>query len=72
MAGTFELFHDDDASFGFTLKASNGTIIAVSRPFADKASAVEGIRTARECAGTALITDLCPSVPLAPSGALRS
>jgi uncharacterized protein YegP (UPF0339 family) len=60
MAGTFELFHDRGASFRFRLKASDGTLVAVSGQFSDKASAVEGIRMVRECAGTGLITDLCP------------
>ena len=63
MAATFELFHDGDASFGFKLKAPDGTLLALSGQFSDKASAVEGIRVVRECAGTGLITDLCPPVP---------
>jgi uncharacterized protein len=62
MTGTFELFHDGVMSFGFRLKATNGTVLAV-RTFSDKASAVEGIRDLRECAGTGLITDLCPASP---------
>ncbi|MEC5200472.1 uncharacterized protein YegP (UPF0339 family) [Arthrobacter sp. PL16] len=66
MTGTFELFHDEGISFGFRLKASNGTVVAVSGKFVDKASAVEGISVVRECAGTGLITDLCPPVSLDP------
>lgn len=61
MAGTFELFHDGGASFRFRLKAPDGAVVAVSGQFVDKASAVEGIHAVRECAGTGLITDLCPS-----------
>jgi uncharacterized protein YegP (UPF0339 family) len=60
VSGTFELFHDDGASFRFRLKAAGGTVVAVSGQFPDKESAVEGIRVVRECAGTGLITDLCP------------
>ncbi|MHA7180390.1 YegP family protein [Arthrobacter sp. MDB2-24] len=60
MAGTFELFQDGGVSFRFRLKGSDGTVVAVSGQFPDKASAVEGIRVVRECAGTGLITDLCP------------
>lgn len=59
MAGIFEVFQDG-GSFRFRLKASSGTVIAVSGQFSDKAAAVEGIRVIRECAGTGLITDLCP------------
>ena len=29
MAGTFELFQDGDMSFGFRLKAPDGTVVAV-------------------------------------------
>jgi uncharacterized protein YegP (UPF0339 family) len=63
MAGTFELFHDGGASFRFRLKAPDGTVVAVSRQFSDKGAAVEGIHAVRECAGTGLITDLCPPTP---------
>lgn len=64
MAGTFELFRDGGVSFRFRLKGPDGTVVAVSGPFSDKASAVEGIDAVRECAGTGLITDLCP--PISP------
>ncbi|WP_306915469.1 MULTISPECIES: YegP family protein [unclassified Arthrobacter] len=64
MAGIFELFHEGDLSFGFRLKAPDGTVVAVSGQFRDKASAVEGIRVVRECAGMGLITDLCPPSPV--------
>jgi uncharacterized protein YegP (UPF0339 family) len=65
VAATFELFQDKSTSFGFRLKASDGALVAVSGRFPDKASAVEGIRTVRECAGTGLITDLCPILSVA-------
>ncbi len=63
MAATIELFHDRDNAFRFRLKTPDRTVIAVSRPFPDKAAAVAGIRALRECAGTGLITDLCVSRP---------
>ncbi|MHA7208176.1 YegP family protein [Arthrobacter sp. MDT1-65] len=63
MAGTFELFQDEGTAFVFRLKAPDGEVVAVSGQFSDKASAVEGINAIRECAGTGLITDLCPSTP---------
>ncbi|OUM39432.1 YegP family protein [Arthrobacter sedimenti] len=65
MAGTFELFQDGAVFFRFRLKAPDGTVVAVSGQFSDKTSAVEGIRAVRECAGTGLITDLCPQMPAA-------
>lgn len=61
MAATFELFQNDGISFGFRLRAPDGALVAVSGQFPDKAAAVAGIRAVRECAGTGLITDLCPS-----------
>ncbi|WP_363321857.1 YegP family protein [Arthrobacter burdickii] len=63
MAGKFELFRDGGVSFRFRLKASDGTVLAVSGQFSDKASAVEGISAVRECAGMGLITDLCLPMP---------
>jgi uncharacterized protein YegP (UPF0339 family) len=59
MAAKIELFHDRNNAFRFRLKTPDGTVIAVSKPFPDKAAAVAGIRAVRECAGTGLITDLC-------------
>lgn len=61
MAGKFELFLDAESYFRFRLKAQDGTVVAVSRPFADKPAAVAGIGQVRECAGTALITDISPT-----------
>ncbi|MET3172808.1 UNVERIFIED_ORG: uncharacterized protein YegP (UPF0339 family) [Arthrobacter sp. UYCu721] len=64
MTGTFELFHDEDKHFRFRLTAPDGTVMALSRPFPDKAAAVAGITAVREYAGMGLITDLCPDIPL--------
>ncbi|MDR7083774.1 uncharacterized protein YegP (UPF0339 family) [Arthrobacter ginsengisoli] len=72
MSGAFELFHDGNLSFGFRLKAPDGTVVAVSGPFPDKVSAVEGIRVVRECAGTGLITDLCPLLGDSHDGLVRT
>ncbi len=63
VSGTFELFRDGGVSFRFRLKAAGGKVVAVSGQFPDKGAAVEGIRMVRECAGTGLITDLCPPMP---------
>jgi uncharacterized protein YegP (UPF0339 family) len=60
MAGTFEVFRDGDVSFMFRLKAPDGTVVALSGLYPDKASAVDGIHVVRECAATGLIKDLCP------------
>ncbi len=66
MAGMFELFVDAQSRFRFRLKASDGTVLAVSAGFADKPSVVAGIRAVRECAGTGLITDISPKGPSRP------
>lgn len=71
MAAVIELFHDRDNAFRFRLKTSDGTVIAVSKPFPDKAAAVAGIRAVRECAGTGLITDLCLPRPHAAGASRR-
>ena len=64
MTGTFELFTDQNLDFRFRLKAPDGTVMALSRSFPDKAAAVAGISAVREYAGMGLITDLCPDIPL--------
>lgn len=61
MAGMFELFVDTDAQFRFRLTAPDGTVMAISKAFEDKSSAVAGIKAVREYAGMGLITDLCPA-----------
>ena len=63
MAGMFELFNDEEAVFRFRIVAPDGTVMAVSRSFPDKPSAVAGISDVREYAGVGHITDLCPRPP---------
>ncbi|MCU1517539.1 MAG: hypothetical protein JWQ75_2260 [Pseudarthrobacter sp.] len=65
MAGKFEVFLDSDSQFRFRLKAADGTVMAVSEAFADKRAAAAGIAAVRECAGTGLVTDLCPAAAAA-------
>jgi uncharacterized protein YegP (UPF0339 family) len=72
MIGAFELFHDGNPSFGFRLKAPDGTVVALSGPFPDKVSAVEGIRVVREWAGMGLITYLCPMPGDSHEGLVRT
>ncbi|MFP5368367.1 MAG: YegP family protein [Actinomycetes bacterium] len=61
MAGQFEAFVDSDSYFRFRLLGPDGTEVAVSGPYPDKASLAAGIAAVRECAGTGLVTDLCPA-----------
>ena len=76
MAGKFEAFVDADAFFRFRLLAPDGGVIAVSGPYEDKASVVAGIAAVRECAGTGLVTDLCPggavTRPATPAAAVAA
>lgn len=67
MAGTFELFEDEDACYRFRLVGPDGRTVAESGAFPDKGAAVAGINAFRECAGTGLIRDACAdSQPPAP------
>jgi uncharacterized protein YegP (UPF0339 family) len=52
MAGTFELFVDDDSQVRFRLLAKDGHVLAVSGQFADKEHAAAAIDDVRECAAT--------------------
>lgn len=61
MAGSFEVFLDADSRLRFRLMAPDGTVVAVSGVFEDKSAVAAGIFAVRECAGTGLVTDLCPS-----------
>ena len=61
MAGRFEVFVDVDAYFRFRLLAPDGAEVAVSGPYPDKAALAAVIAAVRECAGTGLVTDLCPA-----------
>lgn len=67
MAGKFEVFLDSDSRFRFRLMAPDGTVMAVSGAFEDKAAVAAGITAVRECAGTGLVTDLCPAATAAPA-----
>jgi uncharacterized protein len=60
MAGKFEAFIDADSFFRFRLLAADGAVVAVSGPYQDKQALAAGIAAVRECAGTGLVTDLCP------------
>jgi uncharacterized protein len=61
MAGMFELFNDEESNFRFRITGPDGAVMATSRAFPDKGSAVAGIRDMREYAGMGHITDLCLS-----------
>ncbi|MDQ0661711.1 uncharacterized protein YegP (UPF0339 family) [Arthrobacter ulcerisalmonis] len=61
MAGKFEAFVDADSFFRFRLLAPDGSVVAVSGPYQDKQALAAGIAAVRECAGTGLVTDLCPA-----------
>src|SRR5687767_7620300 len=67
MAGMFELFLDDDATFRFQLTAPDGTVMAVSRAFSDKEEAVRGIAAVREYAGMGLVREISASPVDRPS-----
>jgi uncharacterized protein YegP (UPF0339 family) len=58
MAGMFEIFADSDSSFRFQLKAPDGTVMALSKPFPDKRAAVAGIAEVREYAGMGFVTEI--------------
>ncbi|MGO4235634.1 YegP family protein [Pseudarthrobacter sp. YAF2] len=60
MAGTFELFADEDSRIRFRLVMPDGHVLAVSGPFTDKHAAAAAIEEVRECAGTGLIRDVVP------------
>jgi uncharacterized protein YegP (UPF0339 family) len=68
MAGKFEAFVDADSLFRFRLLAPDGAVVAVSGPYQDKQALAAGIAAVRECAGTGLVTDLCPAgAPVRPA-----
>ncbi|HEY1155272.1 MAG TPA: YegP family protein, partial [Arthrobacter sp.] len=71
MAGNFEVFLDPESMYRFRLLSPDGTVMAVSGAFEDKRGVAAGIAAVRECAGTGLVTDLCPAGPPArPAAAL--
>ncbi len=47
MAGKYELYSDKAGKFRFRLKAGNGQVIAVSEAYETKASAHNGIASAK-------------------------
>ncbi|UUL75179.1 YegP family protein [Pseudarthrobacter sp. Fe7] len=63
MAGTFELFVDEDSQIRFRLVMPDGHVLAVSGQFTDKHAAAAAIEEVRECAGTGLIQDVAPPPP---------
>ena len=58
MTGMFELFTGSDASYRFRLTAPDGTVMALSKRFPDKPSAVAGIAAVREYAGMGLVSEI--------------
>ncbi|PNI09737.1 DUF1508 domain-containing protein [Arthrobacter sp. AFG7.2] len=58
MAGTFELFVDEDSRIRFRLVTPDGRVLVVSGQYQDKHQAAAAIKDVRECAGTGLIRDL--------------
>ncbi|TQJ41160.1 uncharacterized protein YegP (UPF0339 family) [Arthrobacter sp. SLBN-112] len=63
MAGTFELFVDEDSQIRFRLVMPDGHVLAVSGQFTDKRAAAAAIEEVRECAGTGLIRDVVSPPP---------
>ncbi|WP_455834270.1 YegP family protein [Pseudarthrobacter siccitolerans] len=61
MAGSFELFVDEDARIRFRLVMPDGRVLAVSGQYPDKHQAAAAIKDVRECAGTGLISDTGPA-----------
>ncbi|KRF03977.1 hypothetical protein ASH00_15055 [Arthrobacter sp. Soil782] len=58
MAGKFELYFDDAKQYRFRLTGDDGATLMTSEPYTDKPTAVSGINGIRDCASTALISDL--------------
>jgi uncharacterized protein YegP (UPF0339 family) len=57
MAGQFEIFTDAESNVRFRLLGADGTVLAISKAYADKRAAADGIMAVRECAGTGLIRE---------------
>lgn len=57
MAGQFEIFTDAESNVRFRLLGPDGTVLAISKAYADKRAAADGIMAVRECAGTGLIRE---------------
>jgi len=58
MAGKFQIYKDAGGKFRFTLKSSNGEIIASSETYNSKEAALDGIRSVRNTAPTATVEDM--------------
>ncbi|MFJ6280856.1 MAG: YegP family protein [Actinomycetes bacterium] len=58
MAGRFELYFDGEKRYRFRLTGDDGATLVTSEPYDDKPTAVAGINGIRDCASTALISDL--------------
>mgnify|MGYP001816149393 CR=1 FL=1 len=56
-AGTFELKTAANGEFHFTLKASNGQVIASSQMYKTRESALKGIESVRNHAADATLKD---------------
>lgn len=57
MAGTFELYTDKSGEYRFTLKASNGEVIASSEGYSSKAGALAGVESVRRNAADAEVVE---------------
>jgi uncharacterized protein YegP (UPF0339 family) len=57
MAGRFEIYREQD-QYRFRLTGDDGATLVTSEPYADKETTVAGINGIRDCAASALITDL--------------
>jgi hypothetical protein len=60
MAGEFQLFMDEESKVRFRMIGPDGSVLAVSRSYPDTKEAAAGVAEIRECAGTGLISNLCP------------
>ncbi|MUK03428.1 DUF1508 domain-containing protein [Vibrio cholerae] len=57
MAGRFEIYREEN-HFLFRLTGDDGATLVTSEPYDDKETTVAGINGIRDCAASALITDL--------------
>lgn len=57
MAGHFEIFTDAESNIRFRLLGADGSVLAISKAYADKRAAADGITAVRECAGTGLVKE---------------
>jgi uncharacterized protein YegP (UPF0339 family) len=61
--GKFELVRVDGGGFQIRILDGNGAVLALSRTYPDKAAAVEGVESVRECAATSHISDQTAPAP---------